>query len=498
MKPREHYEKIAKLLPAFLRRTLRALSAPTLCAALLLPLGCGGGSSPSPEPPAPILDIADALRATSGVSGVTEVASTLPDTRFFRFQLTQPVDHNAPGGPTFPQLVTLLYRSRTAPVVLATTGYGISQNPGQGEPTKILAANQITLEHRFFNTSTPSPADWSKLDIHQAAADEHSLVMALKPHFSGKWVNTGGSKGGMTALFHRRFYPDDVDATLAYVAPISLAQGDTRYPSFVDSRGSDATRLALEAWQQAVLGKRAEVQALLQADAAAQGETFSVFGLDKTLEFAVLESPFVLWQYGNAALAAQVPPATATAQELYSYLDLVNNGVVGSWADSTLTYYQAFYQQCANQLGYPANKESHLAGLLVYPGLDVPANYPPMGASKTYDGGAAMQDIQAWMNTSAQRVILVYGENDPWTAGALDVPPAAQARGVRKYVAPLGNHGSKLASLAAPDAADAYALLGQWLGTTVVPTAAATAAVKQAKSPKEDLMDTFVVRRSRR
>lgn len=498
MQPVNQSELPTVFLRVSFRRSLRILRAALLLfVALWLPMACGGGGSTPVPPPPPVstLEIGEALRATVGVSGVTEVASTVSGTRFFRFQLSQPVDHTVSGGPTFPQLVTLLYRSRTAPVVLATTGYSISLNPSQGEPTRILAANQITMEHRFFNTSTPSPSDWSKLTIAQSAADEHGVVLALKPLFSGKWLNTGGSKGGMTALFHRRFYPNDVDATLAYVAPINLANGDTRYPPFIESRGGAGTSLAIEAWQRAILNKRAEVKALLQADATSKAESFLFLGTDQTLEFAVLESPFVLWQYGNASLAAQVPPADASAQVLYAYLDLVNQGVVATWADSTLNYYQAYYQQCANQLGYPANKESHLAGLLNYPGQDVPAVYPPAEASKLYDGAASMRDIQAWLSTSAARVILVYGENDPWSAGALEVPAAAQSRGVWKYFAPAGNHGSKLSSLAASDRSQAYTLLGQWLGSAVAPSAFQHTAINRADDLKADLMDTFVMRK---
>jgi hypothetical protein len=473
---------------------MRLLTLPLLAATLLLSLACGGGSTPSATfTQGPTQDILDSLRTTPGVADVTEVSSAITGTRFFRMHLTQPVDHGNAAAGTFPQLVTLLYRSRTAPVVLATTGYAISSNPSQGEPTRILAANQITMEHRFFNTSTPTPADWTKLTIQQSAADEHQVVTTLKPLFSGKWLNTGGSKGGMTALFHRRFYPGDVDATLAYVAPINLANGDTRYPPFIDARGTSSSRLAIEAWQQAIFNKRSEVLGLLQADATARSASFSFLGADRTLEFAVLESPFILWQYGNAALAAQVPGPGATAAQLYAYLDQVNGGVVDTWSDTTLDYYKAYYQQCANQLGYPANKESHLTGLS-YPGQDVPAIYPPAGASKTYDNAVAMQDIQAWMDASATKVILVYGENDPWTAGALNVTAGALARNVRKYIAPAGNHGSKLSSLTSSDATEAYALLAQWLSATVTPAAPPTPAPLRTPSA-EDLMDSFVVRR---
>ena len=35
----------------------------------------------------------------------------------------------------------------------------------------------------------------------------------------------------MTAIYHRRFYPDDVDGTVPYVAPISFGAPDLRYPT---------------------------------------------------------------------------------------------------------------------------------------------------------------------------------------------------------------------------------------------------------------------------
>lgn len=235
----------------------------------------------------------------SGVVSVTEKASSISGTRFFVLGLTQAENHFATPTPTFTQVVTVLFRSRTAPTTLATTGYSISQNPSEWEPTRILGANQVTMEHRFFNTSTPADLDWTKLTIQQAAADEHQVVLALKPILTGKWLNTGGSKGGMTALFHRRFYPGDVDATVAYVAPISLTSPDNRYIAFVTSRGTTANQQAIHAWQQAIFDNRAAVLALFEADAANQGETLNDLGADKALEFAVLESPS---SFGSTAM----------------------------------------------------------------------------------------------------------------------------------------------------------------------------------------------------
>ena len=436
--------------------------APLIVASLLLGAACGSGSGGG-NPPAPLpTDIGDALRATPGVVSVQEPASTISGTRFFLCTFQQPVDHTLPGGTSFQQTFTLLYRSRTAPVVLATTGYGISRNPGQGEPTALLQANQITLEHRYFTPSAPSPMDWPRLTILQAANDQHRLVAALKPHFTGKWISSGGSKGGMTALYHRRFFPADVDATLAYVAPNSLGNPDPRYIPFVDSRGSSGCRAALDAWQQAILNRRIEVRALLEADAARLGRTLSILGSDMTLEFAVIEAPFIFWQYSNASLCDQIPAATATPAALYAFLDRVYFGVVSSWDDAALTYYAPYYYQSAVQLGYPAVKDAHLTGLL-YRGMDLPDIYPPLGVPKPYDA-AAMADIQEWVSGSATRVMFVYGENDSWSGGAFLLPPEAQGRDNFLYVVPAGNHGARLSQLPAAQNAEATSVLARWMG----------------------------------
>ena len=461
-----------------------------LAAGLLLGQACHSGGGEENVPPPPPLDIGDALRATQGVTSVLEQASTVTGTRFFVCAFQQPVDHSDPSGAGFQQTFTLLYRSRTAPVVLATTGYGISRNSGQGEPTSLLQANQITLEHRYFAPSAPATMDWPRLTIAQAANDQHRLVLALRPQFNGRWINTGGSKGGMTALYHRRFFAADVDATLAYVAPNSLGNPDPRYIAFVDSRGTGACRAALDAWQQAILNRRTEVRALLEADAARLGRTLNVLGSDMTLEFAVIEAPFTFWQYSNASLCSQIPAPTATPQALYAFLDTVYFGVVSSWDDAALSYYAPYYYQSAVQLGYPAVKDAHLTGLL-YRGLDLPERYPPLGVPKPYDA-AAMADIQNWVDSAASKVMFVYGENDSWSGGAFALPAAARARDNFLYVVPAGNHGSRLSQLPDAQRAEAYATLSRWLG---VPVQAATAPVAAVAVPTFDGEATFIQRK---
>jgi len=436
--------------------------------------GSGGSGGGTPGP-----DVLDELGAIPGITA-SESPSRIPGTRFFVLSYDQPVDHDAPGGARFSQRLTLLYRGKGAPVVLASTGYGISGQPParESELVALLRASQLQVEHRYFTPSIPQSGDWTKLDIRQAAGDHHRVVAALRPLLGGKWVSAGGSKGGMTSVFHRRFYPADVDGTVAYVAPISYGVADPRYVPFVDSRGTPACRAALEGWQQAILGvARADARARLDGDATARGGTVAFLGTDRTLEYAVLEAPFTLWQYRDAGLCASVPAAGAPVVQLYAFLDAVYaafGGVVSSWDDASLSFFAPYYYQAATQLGAPDVKETHLAGLLAYPGTDRPALYPPDGVTKTYDGGAAMVDVQAWVSASAERILLVYGENDPWSAGAFEVP-AGGARDLFRYTVPAGNHGASLSALAPADRDAAYGALARWTGAQVPPPAAAAA-----------------------
>lgn len=81
-----------------------------------------------------------------------------------------------------------------------------------------------------------------------------------------------------------------------------------------------------------------------------------------------------------------------------------------------------------------------------------------MGA---YDDGAAMHDIQDWIAASGTRIMLIYGARDPWTAGAVELGAATDSF---KYVAPAGNHGASIASLAGADKSAATATVMRWLG----------------------------------
>ncbi|RKG72319.1 multidrug transporter, partial [Corallococcus exercitus] len=310
-------------------------------------------------------------------------------------------------------------------------------------------------------TGIPSPADWSHLTIRQSADDFHRLTQALKPIYTGKWVSTGGSKGGETVVFFRRFYPDDMDATVAYVAPIAK-RNDERFVTFQDGVGGDAQRACRErlwAFQHEVLSRRENMLALLKAYAAEQELTYSQLGFELALEHGVIETYFAFWQYDSAQNCTRnIPDTTATDQELFDAMDAEVG--MSSFADSGIKPYAAYYYQAAVELGWPQPYEKHLGSLIHFPDTDTGEVYSPPGIPYVFRP-QAMPDIQDWVSTQGQRLMFIYGSYDPWTAAAYLV---GNAQDSYLYTVPGGNHGARISQLPADQQAAAKATLNRWMG----------------------------------
>lgn len=423
--------------------------------------GCGDDDAPASSG-----DILARLSAIEGMR-VSEVPSEVPGERWFVLVLSQPLDHDDPTAGSFEQRLVLAHHDEAAPLELATQGYAYAvDKPGETELTRAFGANILRVEHRFFNASKPQPGvepgAWRRLTIRQAADDLHHVVEALKPIYGGPWFSDGASKGGMTAIYHRRFYPDDVAATIAYVAPQSYGPDDPRYPAFLGQVGDPACRQKIVDVQRAALSRRLEVMPLLEATLADESFTFSTLGdFERAFEHAVQEFRFAFWQYGTPADCDVLPDPTGDPAAIAATLVDVTRG----FSDYYLDYYAPYYYQAATQLGQYGPLEGGLEDLITYPGTYHVSFYPPPVAPKDFDA-SAMLDIKAWVSTEATRIIFVYGELDPWTAGAYELGPSPD---LRRFDVAGGNHGSKLQSLSPEDQSAAMALLGSWLGITPAP-----------------------------
>ncbi len=408
-------------------------------------------------------DMGVRLRAIPGMTVVVDRwLNASRRTRFFVLQYEQPADHQRPEGERFRQRMTLLYRASEpgAPVVLYTSGYSIRLAPWGSEVTQLVLGHQLTVEHRFFADSTPASRDWKLLTLEQAAADHHRVVQALRPLFSGRWVSTGGSKDGMTAVYHRALYPDDVDATVPYVAPNSHGDDDVKYGQFLDSVGDDpGCRERLRAFQVAALQRREELLPFMAGLMASEGTAFDALGLERGFEFAVVEAPFYFWQYSGQEYCPTIPAPDAPAAELFGFLDFHAN-IAFSFGDAALETFQAYYYQAATQLGAPRYPEQHLHGLLRYPRQDIPANYPPLGVEKKYAPQVQLR-VKHWVRNEARRMLFLYGATDPWSAHPFEVRERNDAF---RFFVPHGNHFARLMDLPEPERTQALERLLTWAG----------------------------------
>ncbi|WP_405859788.1 aminopeptidase [Streptomyces sp. NBC_01515] len=417
-----------------------------------------------------VTDIKDQLLAIPGMSLVQEKPYT--GYRYFVLNYTQPVDHRHPSKGTFQQRITVLHKDVSRPTVFYTGGYNVSTTPSRSEPTRIADANQVSLEYRYFTPSRPAPADWSKLDIWQAASDQHRVFKALKPIYTKNWIATGGSKGGMTATYFERFYPRDMDGVVAYVAPNDVVNNeDSAYDRFFTKVGTKECRDRLHAVQREALVRRDSLEKKYAAYAAENGFTFTTVGsLDKAYEAVVLDYVWGFWQYSLLSDCDTIPAnaATATDDEIWTSVDTISG--FSFYTDQGLDPYTPYYYQAGTQLGAPTIKFPYIEKKYLRYGYQPPRNFVPRAIPMKFQPNA-MRDVDSWVRHHADHMLFVYGQNDPWGAERFAVGKGSKDSYV--FTAPGLNHGANVAGLTADQKTLATARILAWAGVPATTTAQA-------------------------
>ena len=408
-------------------------------------------------------EVRSKVEAVPGVSFHREIREDVPaGFRLLVFGYRQPVDHKNPGKGSFDQRFLLLHRGFDRPMVSETDGYTLTEKAYRLEPTRLLDGNQVTFEHRYFTPSRPDPVDWSKLDIWQAATDHHRLITALRKVYDRKWITTGISKGGMAAVYHRRFYPGDVDGTAPYVAPNDVKDSDdSAYAEFFEKAGTPECRKRVRDFQRELLRRRVEIVAGLQKDAEANQYTYRAVGsLDHGLEMQAIELEWGLWQNGQVTHGCDKVPAVDTPTEkIVEYL-LTDWYTAVAYSDQGLAYTQPYFYQSGTQLGWATSPVSHLKDLLRYPYRGA-RDYLPAEIRTEFQPGT-MKDIDSWVRARGSRLLFVYGQNDPWSQEAFVLGKGTRESKV--FVAKEASHEASIAGLTAAEQRTATAMLRGWAG----------------------------------
>lgn len=483
-----------------MRKALRGFLSLAVLIGTVSATGASAGAATAAEPAAfgstvgsdsgTSTDIKDRILAIPGMSVIQE--KPYDGYRYFVLEYTQPIDHRHPSKGTFQQRITLLHKDTSRPTVFFTGGYNVSTNPSRSEPTRIVDGNQVSLEYRFFTPSRPSPADWSKLDIWQAASDQHRVFTALKQIYTKNWLATGGSKGGMTATYFERFYPEDMDGVVAYVAPNDVVdKEDSAYDRFFEHVGTKECRDRLNGVQREALVRREPLEQKYQEYATAHGYTFETTGsLDRAYEAVVMDYVWAYWQYSLLSDCDTIPADAKNApdQAIWDSIDSISG--FSAYADQGLEKYTPYYYQAGTQLGSPNIKQPWLGNLSRY-GYQPPRNYVPRSIPMKFQP-SVMRDVDNWVKQHANHMLYVYGENDPW--GAERFRLGAGSRDSYVMTVAGGNHGSNVVSLAADDKAKATAAILRWAGVAPAavrddPSKAKPLAAFDARLDKRDVMN---------
>lgn len=390
----------------------------------------------------------------TGLPGAT--MTRLPSAHFpvyYSILVPQPLDHLHPAEGTFFQRVFVGIQDFSAPVVLVTDGYGVdyAAKPSyQHELARILEANLVVVEHRFFGLSQPKPLDYRWLTVAQAAADVHAIRALLGPYFEGKWLGTGTSKGGQAALAHRMRYPHDVAATVVYGTAIKRAPTISTTALLAPLLQTDCGR-RVAALQHHAFHHDDSLFPAFAAQVATLNLDFGDMPLRLVWDYIRLEYPYSFWQSGGNCTT--LPALTTDAATLVRHLLLTVPPKYYSRA--TRKRWEPAYYMFYHELGYYEYDVAPFQQQLSAPSHSN-RYFCPDGVEIAFDRHY-LQDLGDFLDgPTAHAVFFIYGANDPW---------ALQSTVTRnRYEVAGGNHGSKFVDLPPETQADLLRRIDQHLG----------------------------------
>ena len=397
----------------------------------------------------------------SAISAIKEIRP-LETSEFSEKYVTyfiQPLDHRQPEKGSFRQRVIVSHVGFDRPTVIVTEGYGAAyalRSQYREELSKLLNANMIFVEYRYFLESTPEPKDWQYLTAENSADDLHAITTAFKNIYPGKWIATGISKGGQTTLLYRTFYPDDVDISVPYVAPLCYGVEDGRHEPFLHKVSTSENRKKIEDFQLEALKRKATLLPRFEKYCTEKNYSFRA-PIEEIYDYSVLEYSFALWQWGTPI--SSIPATTASDDEIFSHLLAISEPGYFT-ADSPNA---SFFVQAARELGYYGydvqpfkqylsiqSSEGYLHRLML------PEELKDMPFDKTLS-----KKITKFLKKQDPKMIFIYGQNDPWTAAG--VTWLKNKKNIHVFIQPNGSHLARISTLPEAEKAKVMELINEWL-----------------------------------
>ncbi len=380
----------------------------------------------------------------------------------YKLMIKQPLDHNDPEAGHFYQKVYLSHMGFDAPAVMVAEGYSRPAN-WIYEFSDYMDANQIQIEHRFFGESYPDEIDYQYLNLRQVTADMHKIKTLFAKLYQGPWLCTGISKGGMTTLFYRYFYPEDVDVSVPYVAPINLAFKDKRIYKFLDTVGTDDCRKAVLDYQKRLLKNKKEYMPLIKWYAKGKGLSFERLGFEAAYEYSVLEYSFSFWQSGIKC--ESIPSKEASTDEaLDHFIEVIG---IDFFGDKILNGFASFYFQMGTEMGYYGYETNEFKGLIDALDKEPSAVFMPDNTTPDFDDQLTKK-AHNYFTKKLEQVIYINGDSDTWSATA--VRPKASLDAVAFFLEKQSHYTARIQYMTEKERKKLETTLERWLNIDVAAT----------------------------
>lgn len=396
---------------------------------------------------------------------VSEV-TPMPSTKFkekYKLKVEQQVDWGTSSKGTFGERVYVGLKGLDRPTIIVTEGYeatyGLSSDYEE-ELSRLFDANVILCEYRYFSESVPQPTNWDYMTVDNSLADYHHIRQVFGQLFKGKWISTGISKGGQTTMFYRATYPDDVDVSVSYVAPLNRAVEDGRHEKFLAKKvGTKEERKIIEQAMKELMKRKPELMTQFHAFCETNEYHFQLPEED-IYDYCVLEFPFALWQLGTPV--STIPQLDEDDDVWFNCLMEVADPDYFAYPNR----YMPFEVQAKRELGYygyalkPIKKWTSLKSTKGY----LEKIWLPDSLQKYDFDPTLYKRTVKFLKKEDPTHIFIYGEVDPWSSsGVCTWLNCKKKKNMRVYVQPRGSHKARIENMPDDMKEEIIQRLTKWL-----------------------------------
>lgn len=402
------------------------------------------------------------LSALSELSGINRLESSVYPEKY-EVYINNPIDWNNPNSDLFKSRIIICYKGIDRPTVIVTEGYyaNYALFPSyEEELSHLFNTNVIVCEHRYYGKSLPDTINWQYLTVNNALADIHHVRSVFGNIFKGKWISTGISKGGQTTMFYRVIYPDDVDVSVSYVAPLNKAVEDGRHEPFLALKvGTEENRATLHKAQRELLKRKSRLLPLFQKHAINNKYNFQT-NIEDVFDYCVFELPFAFWQWGTSF--DKIPSIDSNDDDWFKFMIKISDPEYFSYPTQTTP----FFVQAAYELGYYGYSMDGLSDLC---SVNDTHNYiyklmlPPEAKNIIFNDKLYKQTVEYLIQNDPQH-IFIYGENDPWSAsGVYNWLDCSKKLNMKIYIQPNGSHKARIRTMPNKIYNEIMSKLTEWL-----------------------------------